>query len=75
MFAERLRDEVKRPVLEHTGLQGEFNFRVEYSIDDNPETGPSIFNALQEQLGLKLEKTKGMIETLVVDRAEKPSGN
>ena len=75
LFAARLADQVRRPVLNHTGLEGEFNFRVEYSIDDNPETGPSIFSALQEQLGLKLEKIKGTIETLIIDHAAKPSPN
>jgi uncharacterized protein (TIGR03435 family) len=75
MLAGRLTDEVRRPVLDHTGLTGEFDFNVAYSIDDNPETGPSIFNALQEQLGLRLETTKGPIETLVIEHAEKPSGN
>jgi uncharacterized protein (TIGR03435 family) len=74
-FAEHLTDEVSRPVLDRTGIQGEFDFRVDYSISDDPETGPPIFVALQEQLGLKLEATKGRIETLVVDHADKPSRN
>jgi uncharacterized protein (TIGR03435 family) len=74
-FAERLSSEVHRTVLNRTGLDGEFDFRVEYSIDDNPETGPSIFIALQEQLGLKLDTTKGPIETLVIERASKPTAN
>jgi len=75
-FAERLADmELHRPVLDRTGLTGDFDFKVNYAIDDNPETGPSIFAAIQEQLGLKLETTKGQIETLVIDHVEKPSGN
>jgi uncharacterized protein (TIGR03435 family) len=66
-----------RPVLDQTGLTGEFDFRL-----DSPDimgrmqaeeeiTGPSIFTAVQEQLGLKLEPSKGPIETLVIDHAVK----
>jgi uncharacterized protein (TIGR03435 family) len=62
-------------VQDRTGIEGEFDFRLDYSINDDPESGPSLFSAIQEQLGLKLEATKGPIETLVIDHAEKPSGN
>jgi uncharacterized protein (TIGR03435 family) len=75
LLADRLTEQVRRPVLDRTGIAGEFDFRVDYSIDDNPETGPSIFSALQEQLGLKLETTDGSIDTLIIDHAEKPSAN
>jgi uncharacterized protein (TIGR03435 family) len=75
LLADHLTGDVRRPVLDRTGITGEFDFRVDYSIDDNPETGPSIFSALQEQLGLKLETTDGSIDTLIIDHAEKPSAN
>jgi|SRR5271157_1654696 len=75
LIAQRLAQQVGRPVFDRTGIQGEFDFKVDYAIDDNPESGPSIFAAVQQQLGLKLEATKGPLETLVIEHAEKPSGN
>lgn len=72
--------DVKRPVKDETGLQGNFAFTLEWNPDlrdtvDQPGARPSIFTALQEQLGLKLESTKGPVEVLVIDRAEKPTEN
>jgi uncharacterized protein (TIGR03435 family) len=75
LFADRLNEQLHRPVLDRTGLTGEYDFKVRYATDDNPETGPPLLVAIQEQLGLKLESTKGLIETLVIDHVEKPSGN
>ncbi|HEY6345899.1 MAG TPA: TIGR03435 family protein [Bryobacteraceae bacterium] len=67
----------RQPVLDRTGLAGEFNFDAEFAPFDNPgdSTAPSLFTALQEQLGLKLETTKAPLDGLVIDRAERPSGN
>ena len=63
-LAETLARGVGRQVVDQTGLSA------------NPDaTGPSLFTALQEQLGLKLESSKGPVEVLVIDRAEKPSEN
>jgi uncharacterized protein (TIGR03435 family) len=56
-------------------LAGNYNFKLVYSADMGDTTGPSIFTALQEQLGLKLEAGTGPVEVVVIDRAEKPSGN
>jgi bla regulator protein BlaR1 len=61
-----------RPVLDTTGLKGFFDITLDWSPDD---TGPSIFTAIQEQLGLKLEPGKSPIEFIVIDNVEKPSAN
>jgi len=79
-----------RPVNDETGLKATYAFKLEWTPDMggvNPEkaeaagaapvdpTGPSIFSALQEQLGLKLESRKGPIENIIIDRAERPLPN
>ncbi len=76
-LADFLARQVDRPVLDMTNLKGVFDFTLEWSTDEaNPEAGPPIFAALQQQLGLKLEARKTPIETFVVDRVEKtPTGN
>lgn len=64
-----------RPVVDKTGLDGVFNFNLDWSPEGSAEKAadalPSIFIALQEQLGLKLEAQKGPVEVLVVDHVEK----
>jgi uncharacterized protein (TIGR03435 family) len=77
----------QRPVVNKTGLTGRFNFTMEYAPPegtringgladpDAASTAPSIFTAMQEQLGLKLESAKGRGEYLVIDRVEKPVEN
>ncbi len=76
-LADFLARQVDRPVVDMTNLKGVFDFTLEWSTDEaNPETGPPIFTALQQQLGLKLEARKAPMETFVVDRVEKnPTGN
>ena len=75
-LADYLSNQAGRPVIDNTGLKGEYDFRVEWAPDEKPgSTRPSIFAALQEQLGLKLTATKGTIEMIVVDRAENVTAN
>jgi bla regulator protein BlaR1 len=92
-FSRTLRIVLDRPVINKTGITGQFDFLVEFSregtrlagmpvppIDGrspapDPTGPPSIFTALEEQLGLRLESGRGPVETLVIDHVEKPSQN
>jgi len=63
-------------VLDETGLKGVYELKLEWTpeptrgIPDPPENGPSLFTAVQEQLGLKLEARKDAVEVLVIDHAD-----
>jgi len=87
-FAWSLAQQLGRPVVDKTGLDGNYDFTFEFTPEpvglkgaiearDAPPASdsPSIFVALKEQLGLKLESHKGPVEILVIDHAEKPSEN
>jgi uncharacterized protein (TIGR03435 family) len=78
-LAETLSGQVNRTVIDKTGLAGNFDVGLNWApdeIDDaRTDAGPSIFTALQEQLGLKMQSGKGPVETLVVDHVEMPSEN
>jgi uncharacterized protein (TIGR03435 family) len=81
LFAKVLAREMDLPVVNHTGLEGVFNFKLHWTLDkarpaDGGATeGASIFTAIQEQLGLRLRAEKASVEILVIDRVEKPSEN
>ena len=73
-----------RPVIDNTNLAGTYRVKMNFDsagarrppdvvVPDN--AGPSVFSAVQEQLGLKLESSKTLTETLVIDRLERPSEN
>lgn len=79
---------VDRKIVDKTGLSGLFDFSLEFAPDMGPGSQrdssasasdspapPSLFTALEEQLGLKLEATKGPVDVLVIDHAEEPSPN
>ena len=80
MLAAILSRFTRMPVLDKSGIEGYFDIDLIYARDSGmPETnaaaepaeGPSIYEAVQKQLGLKLEKRKGPVEMLVVEHAEK----
>jgi uncharacterized protein (TIGR03435 family) len=66
----------RNTVLDQTGLTGAWSVRLEWSPPDASATGPSIFTAVEEQLGLRLESRRGPLDVLVVDHADQtPSEN
>lgn len=74
--------EIGRPVIDHTGLKGSYYIKLlaarNSGVSTSPpseSSGPTIFRALQEQLGLKLEATKGPVETLAIEHIVRPSEN
>ena len=80
---------VDKPVIDRTGLTGPFDIHLQWTPEDAnpaapadptqptilPETGPTIFTALREQLGLELKPAKGPVTVLVVDTVDRPSEN
>jgi bla regulator protein blaR1 len=90
MLANQLSNAIGRTVLDKTGLKGQYDIKLEFTPEDGPghgpgdgpeaapppdTAGPSVFTALQEQLGLKLESSKGPVEIIIIDRIEKPTEN
>jgi uncharacterized protein (TIGR03435 family) len=68
------------PVLDRTGLMGTYDVHIRYLPDGqipdaDIDTAPTLAQAIQEELGLRLEKGKGPVEVLVIDHIEKPSEN
>lgn len=77
-FTFCLSDTLGRAVVDKTGLTGRYEIDLKWTPDElqgTPDAGASIFTAIQEQLGLKLESTRGIVETFVVDHVERPSEN
>jgi bla regulator protein BlaR1 len=90
VLAVVLSERIGRTVIDKTGLTGTYDFELKWSPDPGQSAaglpagisnqasdpnGPSIFTAIQEQLGLKLESARAPVDVLVVDQAEKPSEN
>ncbi|MFN7918513.1 MAG: M56 family metallopeptidase [Bryobacteraceae bacterium] len=74
MFTSGLASMVGRHVSNDSGLDGPFDFEMTWSPDGNGE-GSSIFTALTEQLGLKLESKRGPVPVFVIEKIEKPGEN
>ena len=83
-----LSGETGEPVYDKTGLSGVYDFTLKFTpqrflMDSQPagesaplaETAPPIEKALEDQLGLQLTSTTGQLEFIIIDRAERPSGN
>jgi uncharacterized protein (TIGR03435 family) len=98
LLASMLSNNVGRPVVDKTGLSGQYTFTLAWAPDQGgagggdhagmmgsagpagpppagDPGGPSLFTALQEQLGLKLEPQKSIVDVVVIDHLEKPSEN
>jgi uncharacterized protein (TIGR03435 family) len=88
-LADFLARQVSRPVVDKTGLTGIYDFTLDWVPEAPPTSSPdaangvtlpgvpgaSLFSALQQQLGLKLDPGKSPIEIIVIDHVERPSGN
>jgi len=79
-LARTLSSRVSRTIVDKTGLKGNYDLSLTWSPDEgsaaaSDSSAPSLFTALQEQLGLRLQPSKGPVETLVVDHIEMPSEN
>lgn len=84
MLVSQLSSILGRNVIDKTNLTGRYDIKLTFTPDDGKalrngepasEAGPSIFTAIQEQLGLKLEPSKGPVDLIVVDHVEKPTEN
>ena len=65
---------VQRMVVDRTGLTGGFDFDLTYSTEQSADaSSPSVFTAVQEQLGLKLDPVRIPTEVLVIDSVERPT--
>ena len=79
-LAKALAHRLGCPVVDKTGLKSEFDYKLEWTPErraQNPNAEPAltVFTAIEEQLGLKLEARKFPVETLAIDHVEKPSEN
>jgi uncharacterized protein (TIGR03435 family) len=82
-LTQELSRELGRVIVDKTGIEGRYDVALKWTPDEGQssansgsvDAGPSIFTAIQEQLGLKLESSKGPVQVLVIDHVEMPSEN
>jgi uncharacterized protein (TIGR03435 family) len=82
-LTQDLSKELGRVVIDKTGIDGRYNITLKWTPETDTtegtapptDAGPSIFTAIQEQLGLKLQSTKGPVQILVIDHVEMPTEN
>lgn len=75
-FTAQLSNQLRQPVTDLTELKGAYDINLSWAMDDADTSAPTIVQAVQEQLGLKLEKKKVQIDVLTVDHVEKtPTAN
>ena len=75
LFASSLSEISGRPVTDETGFAGNYNFTFKWNAEFTETDAPSLFTALEEQLGLRLDPIKGSVPILVIDHIERPSVN
>jgi uncharacterized protein (TIGR03435 family) len=80
-LAHNLQGALDRPVVDETELKGKYDFTLRWLRDDAPATAeadsnlPRLFTALQEELGLKIEPSRGEVEMMVIDHIGQPESN
>jgi len=76
LLAATLQGWIGDTVVDATGLTGLYDLNLDFNVDESTSSeGPTVFEAVQRQLGLKLEAGKGPVEVVVIDHVEKPSVN
>jgi uncharacterized protein (TIGR03435 family) len=74
-LADLLSAKTDRPVLDRTGVPGVFDIDLKWGTDSDTDSGPSLFTAVQERLGLKLQASKSPVEVLVIEHIDRPTRN
>ena len=74
-FARKLVNQLDLPVQNATGLRGRYDYSLYWASTSTENAGPSLFSALESQLGLKLSSKRVAVTMIVIDSVEKPSEN